>query len=327
MTTTVRCVDPLTMGDQLKRLFTENDRPEYPGWFDRAYPIAVRDGARSWVSLNADERVIAHVAGFTATVSVHGRDVRGALLCNLMADKGHRTFFPVVAAVKRAVGDLRSMGAEFIYTNPINPGSVAVMRAAGLRRIGAQNRFLLPLGGVDGPISLLLLARTWLGNRPERRVVAEEVEVSLAVDWTVRERCSVSPVTTRRSPEVYFMRWEGFDTGADRGFIVRDASGRDTAAAIVRVEGDEGTLITLRCRSLDRVEESVAALARTLRELGLRRVNAYTLEGTPFAAALVRGGFIQRNEPWTIVAAGFTDAGRQVAAGLAYSDLEKIDVD
>jgi hypothetical protein len=41
----------------------------------------------------------------------------------------------------------------------------------------------------------------------------------------------------------------------------------------------------------------------------------------------VRGGFIQRNEPWTIVAAGYSDLGRSVAEGLASSDLEKIDVD
>ena len=329
MTTTVRRVDPLTIGDELKTLFVTNDRPEFPEWFDRAYPLAVRDGASSWVSLDGNERVVAHVAGFWATISVRGRDVRGALLCNLMADQAHRTFFPVVTSVKRAVRDLRENGAEFIYTNPINPGSVAVMRAAGLKEIGAMNRFLLPLSHRRSLFAFLMATRLWAVRHRVNGLDAKPVQVGEAVDWTVRERCEVSPVTTRRSRDVYFMRLGELTQQGYRGYLLRDRANRDVGAAIVRLSEapTPAKLITLRCRALDHVAASCPALGVALRGDKQVGLNATALEGTPFASALVRGGFIQRNEPWTIVAAGYSDLGRSVAEGLASSDLEKIDVD
>jgi hypothetical protein len=330
VTTTAHRVDPLAVGDQLKRLFLENERPEFPEWFDRAYPLAVREGAASWVSTETDGRVIAHVAGFPATISVQGRDVRGALLCNLMADSAHRTFFPVVAAVKRAVRELRQDGAEFVYTNPINPGSVSVMRAAGLKKVGTQNRFLLPLGDRRSPGGLLMSARFWALSRRLRAVEAVPAEIEEVVEWTVRERCEVSRVTVRRSRDVYFMRLGELRTDAYWGYVLRDSTERDVGAALVArpsAESGEARVITLRCRTLDRVAACVAAVGIALRRVGVRRANTTALEGTPFARALVQGGFVQRNEPWTIVAAGFSEVGRLVAEGLASSDLEKIDVD
>jgi hypothetical protein len=329
MSNTVKRIDPLTMGDQIKALFVNNERPEFPGWFDRAYPMAVKEGAASWVLVDPENRVLAHVGGFHTRLLVEGRELRGGLLVNLMADKDHRTFFPVVSVIKRAVKDMKADGAEFIYTNPINPGAIATMKAGGLGQIGDSNRFLLVLGHsnpvVDlGVTTIARARRAWLP-----RVNAHQVDLAEAVRWTTEEVAGVSAVTPRRLASLYPIRQENFGVGQDLGIRLTDKSGAVVGAAIVRMPPAPApsTLTTLRCTGLDRVAGSVTAVGALLRDLGVKRLQGGALMNTPFAKELQRGGFLLRKEPWAVVSAGFTDQGRTAAAGLATSDLEVIDLD
>src|SRR5262245_28328182 len=105
MAFTVTRVNPLDHADELKALFTSNERPEFPGWFDRAYPAAVEQGASSWIARDEAGRVIVHIGCFPTQLSAKGRDLSGGLLVNLMADRRHRTFFPVVSTIRAAVRD------------------------------------------------------------------------------------------------------------------------------------------------------------------------------------------------------------------------------
>lgn len=329
MSLTVKRINPFTLGEQIKTLFATNERTDFPGWFDRAYPQAVQEQASSWVLADTDDRVLAHVGGFHTRLSVDGQVVRGGLLVNLMADKDHRTFFPVVSVIKRAVKDMRADGAEFIYTNPINPGAVATMRAGGLNPIGDTNRYLLPIGHrnpiIDAGIAAVAVARRALLPR----VNAEDVELEEAVRWTTEEVCRVSRVTPKRLPTLYSIRQAGFGEGEDFGLRLRDANGTVVGMAIIRrpPPPEAAWLTTLRCTTLEWVSGSVQGIAAALRRRGVQRLEGRTLMGTPFTLALVRGGFLQRKEPWTVVSAGFTDLGRVAAAGLASSDLESIDLD
>src|SRR4030081_3169600 len=56
--------NPLDHAGGIKRLFLPHDRPEFPAFFDRAYPGAVRSGASSWIGLDADQRVVMHIGQF-----------------------------------------------------------------------------------------------------------------------------------------------------------------------------------------------------------------------------------------------------------------------
>ncbi|MEX2375260.1 MAG: hypothetical protein WD942_06690 [Dehalococcoidia bacterium] len=323
---------PTERGDEIKELFVNNERPEFPEWFDRAYPIAIEKlGATSWVTVDPGDRIICHMAAFKAWFWVGDESVEGTLLCNLMTDRESRSFFPTVATIKRAVRDLRNDGTNFIYTNPINKGSIAVMRAGGLKKVGDENRYLLPLGHdnwvKDFACNMHLRARS-LG---QKRAVVSEVEPERVVEWTASTQFCVSNVTSRRYPEVYFMRWNSLKGSETYGFEISDAKkGKKVGAALLRrseKNPKEAALITLRCVEAQDLAPASLALGLELRRRGFTRLNATALEDSPFAEGLSRGGFIRRKEPWTIVATAFTSEGQHVVDGLGSSDLEHIDVD
>lgn len=326
---TVHRIVPTDRADDIKRLFLDNERPEFPQWFDRAYPIAIEKlGCTSWVTVDANDRVICHMSAFHSWFWVEDRVVQGTLLCNLMTDKDSRSFFPTVATIKRAVKDLRADGTNFIYTNPINKGSIAVMKAGGLKWVGDENRYLMPTGDerpvLDLGASLVLHVR----RLTQPRLSLEEATPDDVVTWTTSQRCGVSDVSCKRYPEVYFMRYDHLDGGDTFGRFFLDSEGNRVGATMYR-KGKErnATLITLRCLDAAHVGPAASALGLALRSEGIIRINTTALEDTDFSEGLRRGGFIQRKEPWTIAATAFTPEGEAVVAGLGDSDLEHIDVD
>jgi len=328
MRTTILRVDPLAYGDEIKSLFLANERPEFPAWFDRAYPVAVRQGATSWITVDEDGQLLAHLAALPLRLDHAGRDVQGWLFSNLMADKEHRSFFPTAALARRAVGDLKADGAAFVATNPMNAGAMAVMRAAGLGQVGAHDRFVYVLGDPqwirDTAMAAHLLARRVFN----RRLRAQSVPASEAAAWTLRHDTRLAAVAPRRLDALYTMRIEQFGQAAVLGFIVWNARGTAMGAALVLC-GAEGhaDVITLRCASAAALGGASVAIARATRELNYRRLHASAVVGSPFARALTRGGFVRRHEAWAIVGTGFTDAGRAAVHALGTSDLEHVDFD
>ena len=81
----IACVNPLDHAAEIKQLFVAHERPEFPAYFDRAYPDAVADGARSWVGRDAAGRICAHAVQFPRRFWWGRHLVRGALLGNRIA--------------------------------------------------------------------------------------------------------------------------------------------------------------------------------------------------------------------------------------------------
>ena len=97
MSFTIAAVDALPYEREIKQLFLAHERPEFPDFFDRTYPAAVAQGARSWVGRDATGRLVMHIACVPRRFRFGTRDVVGGLLVNLMVASEHRTFFPALA--------------------------------------------------------------------------------------------------------------------------------------------------------------------------------------------------------------------------------------
>src|SRR2546430_8980089 len=98
---TITPVNPLDHAEAIKRLFVANGRAEFPGFFDRAYEVAVRAGGLSWLGRDAAGEVVMHVACFPRRFRVGTRDVMGGLLLYALAAVSHRPVFPAPALVRR----------------------------------------------------------------------------------------------------------------------------------------------------------------------------------------------------------------------------------
>ena len=317
------------MAGPIKTLFISNGRPGAAQWFDRTFAAPSAPLEASWVSIDPEGRVIAHVAALPLRL-LHGADeLTGAVLCNLISDQERSTFFPILAVVKRAVSDLRAEGAEFILTNPSNAGAVAVMKTAGLRQVATHSRYLCPLGDERRPLDALIGIYLRVHRLLASRLLADPVSPLVAAEWTVEHSATGATVTARRTPRQYAMRFDGFGGGDDLGFILRDSRGEEVGAALVRLDRSDASagLLTLRCTRSEHVQAAVSALSLALRARGARRLNALAIVGSRFARGLVRGGFVPRPETCVIVGIGFTDAARAAVEAVRDSDIERVDLD
>jgi hypothetical protein len=329
MSGTVERRDPVEIADGVRALFLANESPGAATWFDRTFLGSSPLQGSSWVSCDPNGKVLAHITAIESRLVHAGRELRGAVLCNLMADQAHRTFFPILAVVKRAVHDLRNDGLDFAMTTSSNPGAVAVVKAAGVRQVATHQRFMLPLGDSRFPVDLLaglhLLARRSL----TRRAVARRVDAAVAAEWLLQVDATIAAVSAKRAAGQFEQRHEAFGGPHDRGYLLLDRRGTEVGAAVIQTAPTDATalVISLRCRSADALPGSVLAIGAALRADGLRRLSLLAVEGSAVARGFVRGGCLQRHEPCVIAGIGFTDAGRAAMAAVGDSDLERMDFD
>src|SRR5205807_2338017 len=103
----------------IKQLFVAHGRPEFPGFFARAYEPAVRAGGVSWLGRDDAGQVVMHVGCFPRRFRFGTRDVVGGLLVNALVAESYRSFFPARALMRRARGDIEARGdIDFLYTDP-----------------------------------------------------------------------------------------------------------------------------------------------------------------------------------------------------------------
>src|SRR2546421_6214806 len=107
---TITPVNPLDHAEAIKRLFVANGRAEFPGFFDRAYEVAVRAGGLSWLGRDAAGEVVMHVACFPRRFWFGTRAGVGGLLMNAIAAVPHRAVFSARALLPRARGDPQAPG-------------------------------------------------------------------------------------------------------------------------------------------------------------------------------------------------------------------------
>src|SRR2546423_4597380 len=106
----VVCANPLEHSEEIKGLFLAHDVPDFPEFFDRAYPFVVREGGKSWIGFDGDGRVVAHIARFPRRFTLGTQTVVGGLLADLMTAKSHRTVFPGLTLVRQMTAQSQAEG-------------------------------------------------------------------------------------------------------------------------------------------------------------------------------------------------------------------------
>src|SRR5258708_15083684 len=91
---TFTCVNPLDHADEIKQLFLAHERPEFPAFFDRAYPEAVAAGACSWGGRDDRGPICSHVGQFSRPFVFSGHCGRGAPFGDLLVPTAYPAFLP-----------------------------------------------------------------------------------------------------------------------------------------------------------------------------------------------------------------------------------------
>lgn len=331
---TLSCVNPLDHADAIKELFLTHERPEFPAFFDRAYPQAVAEGACGWVGRDESGRVCAYVAQFPRRFAFAGQAVRGALLGNLMVATAYRTFFPGVSLLRRAVTDVRESGAaDFMYADPNEPAR-PVAEAAGLRTLGALRRFVLPLAdrrlGVGLGIRAYRVVKRWqtriLPLVAAERLPGEEPSPEDLVP--VGDPQSLRPL---RTTSIYRGRLAGYPAPGDRWFAFhqKDSPAVLVGRALVRGPDPQGvaTLCVWECEPVARLSALVTTLGDQLRERGAARLEVYVMAASRAEREFRRAGFLPREELVPVLARPFTPLGSEVVAAAAGWRMLPVDLD
>ena len=331
---TLSKVNPLEHADAIKEMFVTHERPEFPGFFDRAYPEAVAEGANGWVGRDPAGRICGFVAQFPRRFGFGDQVVRGALLGNLMVATAYRTFFPGVSLMRRAVTDLRESGtADFVYGDP-NELARPVAEAAGLREVGALRRFVLPLTDRRAAIGL--------GIRVYRAVKGWQTRAVPLVATERRPGDEPSPenllplgdpqsLRPLRTTSIYRGRLAGYPAPGDRwfAFYQKDSPGALVGRALVRGPDAQGvaTLCVWECEPLARLSAQLLALGNQLRERGAERLEVYVMAASRAERKFRRAAFLSREELVPVIARPFTTLGTAVVEAAVAWRILPVDLD
>ena len=319
--------NPLDHAAGIKELFVSHERPEFPEFFDRAYPSAVEAGGGSWIGFDAARRPVLHIARFRQRFAFGDRTLVGGLLANLIAAKSHRTGVPALSLMRRLVADSRMEGEiDFLYGDP-SVAARALCKAVGLLPIGTLRRFVLPLADrrwyVDGAIrvyrAIVRLRAPW------RRVVAVAHSADRYDTAAFERPAGLGPAVRPFRPEaLYRQRLAGYPSTSDRWFTLhwRNASTPSSAAALVRMSDDGvARLVSVSRDPSMPMSAIIPPIARALRGTGSIRLSISTLEETRFAGELRRAGFRAREDNTPVVALALTETG---AAALRFASTWEI---
>lgn len=323
-------VNPLDYADEIKALFLAHERVEFPAFFDRAYPQAVADGARSWLGRDERGRLCAHLISFQRRFRCDRQTIRGALLGNLMVATAHRSFWPGLALMRRAVRDLRqSDAADFVYADP-NAAARSIIQAAGLRPAGSLRRFLLPVGDRRAGVALgISVYRLWsrAGSRGARVTVnPTSVEDAMALEPPLcGDPMSLRPL---RVPALYAARLAGYPGAADRWYVARSRSAL-VGRALVRGPDALGraVLCAWDCEPIAHLASLLVALGDATRGAGVTRLEVYVMAGSRAEREFRRAGFLAREERLPVLALGFNEAGSRAVAAAPEWRLLPLDFD
>jgi hypothetical protein len=242
------------------------------------------------------------VSVFPRTFLDGSAERRAALVMDLLLDPEHRTFWSATRLVRRMIADLRQEGGwSFAYGDPVRAAQAVVM-AAGLREIGAFDRFVFPL---VGPYVTL---RRVLSRSPivSARWVADPDQ------WTLDAIGAGSYFAGRRSPDLYATRYQSGDGSGARWLELR-LPGRSTGVAGLALTLPQAGRV-LRVLDLRWNEELLSAegvllgVVRAAREAGFGKLDVQCLRPSEFANRIRRAGFIARGSVLPIYMVWLGDA-------------------
>ena len=332
---TITAVNPLDHEQDIKRLFVTNERPEFPGFFDRAYAAGVRAGGVSWIGRDRAGNVVMHVACFPQPFRFGRGEVVGGLMINAMVARSYRSFFPAHTLTRRAKEDIRARGhIDFIYTDP-NEQAKAVMDMCGFVKVGTLARYVLPVSDrrwlLDRAIRLLHAGArvlTWSrrGAALVVRPAAEFSTIGLEVPSGDSPRLRPYHPSAR-----YSMRMEGYPGASDWWITIPRNGDPDDPAAGLLVRGPDpsGVAVLQAVRRDPRVSlaELMPGLVAWLRSKGCTRLQISTVAESWFGAELRRAGFIPREDASSIVATALTATGEVVLRSAHLWEITSLDCD
>jgi hypothetical protein len=325
--------NPLDHAAGIKELFRTHERPEFPEFFDRAYPSAVENGGSSWIGVGADGRPVLHVALFRQRFALGDRTLVGGLVVNLIAASSHRTFLPALALMRRLVADSRTESEiDFLYGDP-NAPAWALLKIVGFAPIGTLRRFTLPLADqrwyADAAIRAYR-AVVRLRAPPPRVVAVAHPADRYHADALERPAGSVSAMRPFRPVALYRQRLPGYPSMSDCWFTLhqRGPATSSSAAALVRASDDGvARLISVSRDPSLSMSAIIPPIARALRRAGSTRLWISTLEETRFAAELKRAGFAQRVDNSLVVALALTEPGASALRAVSTWEITDLDCD
>ena len=332
---TIAAVNPLDHADAIKQLFLDHERPEFPAFFERAYPAGVKGGGVSWIGRDRGGHIVMHVACFPQRFRFGDQEVVGGLMMNALVARPHRSFFPAHALIKRVKQDARARGdIDFVYTDP-NDQAKAVMDMCGFSKVGTLARYVLPVGDrrwlLDHAIRVLHAgARVvrW-SRRGAALVVRPAAEFSTG---GVEAPQGDSPRLRPYYPSArYPMRMAGYPGPSDWWFTLpRNGDPRAPATGLlVRGPDSSGVALLLAVRRDPRLPlaELMPGLVAWLRSKGCTRLQISTMAESLFAAELRHAGFAPREETESIVATALTPTGTAVLQAPHLWEITSLDCD
>lgn len=317
MTISIAAVNALAYEREIKELFQAHDRPEFPGFFDRAYPAAFGNGATSWLGRDRTGQLVMHVACFPRRFRFRGRDVVAGLMVNLMVAKEHRSFFPALALINHVIQDLRTRGVcDFLYTDPNEQGR-SLLRATPFARIGTLRRYVLPVADgrayVDAAIRLFHGFLRAMNGVPSGTVVLarparQYVPVMLGVPHE-----QLPQLRAYHDDALYVSRMTGYPGEDDWWFTCErsGASGSPEAALLIRGPDASGLAVLQAVRRTPgfALPSLLPAVVPELRRRGWRRLHVMTIAESDFGRHLRRCGFVPRRDAVPVFATAFTPLG------------------
>jgi hypothetical protein len=334
---TITAVNPLDHEKDIKQLFVTHERPEFPSFFDRAYPAGVRAGGVSWVGRDRAGQVVMHVACFPQRFRFGEREVVGGLMMNALVARPYRSFFPAHALIRRAKGDTKARGdIDFVYTDP-NEQAKAVMDMCGFVRVGRLTRYVLPVGDrrrlLDGAIRLFhagVRVVTWCGGEGGAGLVGHPaVEVSTA---GFEAPSGDSPrLRPYHGTARYAMRMEGYPGASDWWFTLPRNGDAGALAAGLLVRGpDSSGVADLQAVYRDPglpLARLIRGLVASLRAKRCTRLQVWTVAESQFAGELRHAGFLPREDAASIVATALTATGEAVLRSVRLWEITSLDCD
>jgi hypothetical protein len=329
----IACINPLDGADEIKDLFLTHDRPEFPEFFDRAYPSAVQSGGKSWIGVERDGRLVMHISRFPHRFLLGQQTVVAGLLANLMVAKSHRAFLPAVALVRQVIADSKAAGdADFLYADPNAPGTL-VLNAAGFSTLGAFERFAFPIAGRRWYTDALVRVYHAIAHARAWKHSVEAVEHDAQhFDAKAFERPAGSASALRpfRVPELYRQRLAGYPSETDYWFTIHQKPRSNQPCAAILVRGFAhriAKLISLSREPSLPLRAIVPTLADRLRRRGYERLWVSTLGGTEFARELTRVGFIRRHDSSPMLAYALTELGTRAIRSVTTWEITDLDCD
>jgi hypothetical protein len=326
-------VNPLEHADELKRLFLADDTQDFPESFDRAYPSVVRTGGKSWIGVDSDGHVVAHIARFPRQFTLREHTLAAGLLVDVMVAKSHRTFLPALRLVRQMVANSNEDGdVDFLYAAP-NTSANALLKAARFSTVGTLDRFVLPLAGRRWYEDAIVQVYRSMARIVTRGRAAQMIEhTAQGFDAGVFERPAGQAPVLRpfRPPELYRQRLVDYPSPDDYWFTFHwaDEVSHPCAAVLVRGRPDRvAVLVSLSREPSVRLSAIIPALATALRRHGYARLWVIALSQSPLARELTRAGFFQRHDGRALVAFALTEFGSKALQSAAAWEITEFDCD